>query len=310
MDFVKKEKPYLTANDFYRARFGHKIAKIPLNGGFTCPNRDGTLSWDGCIFCSEKGSGDFAGDPGESLGVQYARSLEVLHKKWPGCLTIPYFQANTNTYAPLSRLKKLYEEAINLSDEVVGLSIATRPDVLPDDVVEYLGELRQRTFLTVELGLQSIHASTASFINRQHSLESFVDAVAKLRKKDIHVICHIINGLPGETPDMMLDTIRFLNKQDIQGIKIHMLYVMKNTRLADLYEKGEITMMSRSDYIETTADQIELLRPDIIIYRLTGDSPRKELVAPLWSLKKFTVTNDIDKLLRKRHSHQGARYEG
>ncbi len=298
----------MTANDFYQAKFGRKVAKIPLNGGFTCPNRDGTLSYDGCIYCSDKGAGDFAGDASETIRAQYLRSLASLRKKWPDCLTIPYFQAMTNTYAPVEKLRRLYKEALSLGPEVVGLSIATRPDALPEDVLEYLGELNQRTFLTVELGLQTIHQKTADFINRKHSLADFTEAVTKLRRRNIHVIAHIINSLPGETEEMMLETVKFLNGIDIQGIKIHMLYVMKGTKLADLYLGGEIKLLSLGEYVSITSSQIVHMRPDIIIYRLTGDCPRNELVAPDWTLKKFVVTNEIDKLLRKNSLFQGASY--
>ncbi len=309
MDYRNKERPYLTVNDFYKAKFGTKVFKIPLNGNFTCPNRDGTLSTEGCIYCSEKGSGDFAGDVLDSLDTQYSKISATMRKKWPIGKTIVYFQANTNTYAPVEKLKSLYEKALLLDENIVGISIATRPDCLQPEIVEYLSDLNKQTFLTVELGLQTIHPETGKIINRQHDLDTFVDAVQRLRKHDIHVVCHIINGLPKETKDMMLQTVRFLNKLDIQGLKIHMLYIMKNTVLEHYYETKPFPILSRDEYVDIVACQIELLRPDIVLYRLTGDSPKEELITPKWSLKKFVVTNEIDKLLRKNQSFQGAKYE-
>ncbi len=308
MDYLNKERPYLTVNDFYKAKFGTKVFKIPLNGNFTCPNRDGTLSDEGCIYCSEKGSGDFAGDVLDSLEAQYLKISETMRKKWPIGKTIVYFQANTNTYAPVDKLRSLYEKALSLDDNIVGISIATRPDCLQQEIVEYLADLNKRTFLTVEIGLQTIHQETAKIINRQHDLESFVDAVTRLRKHNIHVVCHIINGLPKETKAMMLQTVKFLNKLDIQGLKIHMLYIMKNTALEHYYENNPFPILSRDEYVKIVASQIELLRPDIVLYRLTGDSPKEELVEPKWSLKKFVVTNEIDKLLRNNKSYQGIKY--
>lgn len=309
MDYRFKERPYYTVNDFYKEKFGTKVFKIPLNGNFTCPNRDGTLSYEGCIYCSEKGSGDFAGDVLDSMQTQYAKISATMRKKWPTGKTIAYFQANTNTYGPLEKLKLLYEKALTLDPNIVGISIATRPDCLQPEIVEYLADLNRRTFLTIELGLQTIHPETAEIINRKHDLQTFVDAVKRLRAHDIHVVCHIINGLPHETAAMMQETVRFLNGLDIQGLKIHMLYIMKNTALETLYLVDPFKILSRDEYVGIVSCQIEHLRPDIILYRLTGDGPRDELIEPKWSLKKFVVTNEIDKLLRNRHSYQGAKYQ-
>lgn len=309
MDLIDKTRPYYTVNDFYRDKFGTKVFKVPLNGGFTCPNRDGTLSSEGCLFCSETGSGEFAGKVTDSLALQYQRTKAMMNAKWPAAKTIVYFQAFTNTYAPVTRLKELFETALKLDLDIVGLAIATRPDCLPDDVVAYLADLNRRTFLTVEIGLQTIHEQIASIINRQHDLGTFAAAVAKLRKHGIHTVAHIIDGLPGETREMMLDTIRYLNKTDIQGVKIHMLYILKNTRMADYFHNFPFPILSRDEYVDIVARQIELLRPDIVLHRLTGDAPSSELLEPLWTQKKFVVTNEIDKLLRKQKSFQGAKYQ-
>ncbi len=305
MDYSKKERPYYTVNDFYRERFGTKVFRIPLDAGFTCPNRDGTLSHAGCIYCSEKGSGDFAGDRSLSLEMQYCQVKSMMQRKWPVGKTIVYLQANTNTYAPLEKLKEIYESVLSLDDDIVGLSIATRPDCLPDDVVDYLRELNLRTFLTVELGLQTIHQETARLINRQHDLDCFVDAVKRLREKKIHVVAHIINGLPWESASMMQSTVEYLNRLDIQGLKIHMLYISKNTGIEKYYHNTSFHILTREEYVEIVVNQIEILRPDIILYRLTGDAPREDLIEPKWSLRKFGVTNEIDKLLRKRQTYQG-----
>ncbi|MBN2504587.1 MAG: TIGR01212 family radical SAM protein [Bacilli bacterium] len=309
MNYQTKERPYLTVNDFYREKFGEKVFRIPLNAGFTCPNRDGTLSYAGCIYCSEKGSGDFAGDVSMTLEEQYIEIKAMMTKKWSSGKTIVYFQANTNTYAPVDKLRQIYDAALNLDPNIVGISIATRPDCLKDDVLKYLFELNKKTFLTVELGLQTIHPETAKLINRQHDLETFDQAVSRLRKGNIHVVAHIINGLPHETKDMMLETVAHLNKLDIQGLKIHMLYITRDTAIAKYLEKTNFKLLTLGEYVEIVADQIELLRPDIILYRLTGDAPKEDLIAPMWSLRKFVVTNEIDKLLRRRKTYQGVRYQ-
>lgn len=308
MDYLNKERPFYAVNDFYQIKFNSKVFRISLNGDFTCPNRDGSLSYDGCIYCSEKGSGDFAGDKSKPLISQFIEVKNALNKKWPIGKTIAYFQANTNTYAPLSKLKSLYEEALNLDESIVGLSIATRADCLSDEIIDYLADLSKRTFLTVEIGLQTIHEVTSLLINRGHDLQTFIDAVHRLRKHNIHVVVHIINGLPYETFEMMMQTLLFVNTLDIQGIKIHMLYILKKTALEVLYQEKGFHILSLEEYVQITSSQIENLRKDIVIYRLTGDAPKDMLIEPLWSLKKFVVTNEIDKLLRKNKTYQGILY--
>ena len=286
-----------------------KVYKIHLNGDFTCPNRDGSISIKGCVFCSEKGSGDFAGNREDTLQEQFKTLKSVMQKKWANGKYIVYFQANTNTYGPLEKVKSLFEKALQLDKDVIGLAIATRPDCLPDDILDYLEDLNKRTYLTVELGLQSIHNKTLDFINRGHDLAVFEEACRKLRSRNINVVVHIINGFPGESKEDMIETARFLNHLDIQGIKIHMLFIQKKTELAYLYEKQSFPLLTLEEYVDIVVGQLAVLDKNIIIHRLTGDAPRDELIAPKWTLKKFVVANEIDKLMRKNHIFQGDHHE-
>lgn len=301
--YSDSNKRYHTLDYFYKHKFGYKVFKISLNGGFSCPNVDGTLSTRGCIYCSPLGSGEFAGRRCDDLIKQFYDVKSIMDKKWSGKY-IGYFQARTNTYAPLSDLKEKYESILKLPD-VVGLSIATRPDCITDECLDYLSDLNSRTFLTVELGLQSIHESTNKFINRCHSLKCFDDMIKRLRERNINVVVHIINGLPYETKDMMLDTVRHINSLDIQGVKIHMLHVVKNTQLARIYLNNPFHILTRDEYVDIVCDQLELLRPEIVINRITGDPKKEDLIEPSWLLKKFCVLNEIDKELVKRDSYQG-----
>jgi radical SAM protein (TIGR01212 family) len=305
MNLMNHEKHYNTLHHYYLHKYRQKVFKISLNGGFTCPNIDGTVATGGCTFCSYMGSGDFAGNKLEPLAVQFEKIKQMMHNKWEEGLYIAYFQANTNTHAPLKRLKELYEEAITLDKNIIMLSIGTRPDSLPSDVVEYLGELNQRMPVQIELGLQTIHETTSELINRAHDLACFDDAVQRLREKRIEVVVHIINGLPFETKDMMIETVKHLNTLDIQGIKIHMLHLMEKTKMGYQYKKNPWKLMTLEEYVDVTVDQIGWLRKDIIIHRLTGDSPSSMLIAPHWTRKKFVVTNEIDKKMRKLDLWQG-----
>lgn len=297
-------KRYYTLNCFYRNKFNSKVSKISLNAGFSCPNIDGTVGIGGCIFCSKLGSGDFAGDKSLDLFSQFNQVKTIMEKKWPDTKYIGYFQANTNTYADVDTLKKYYESILEI-DNVVGLNIATRPDAITDEVMEYLSELNKRTFLTVELGLQSIHESTLKNINRGHDLKCFVDCFKKLKKNNINVVVHIINGLPYETKEMMIDTVKFLNNLGIDGIKIHMLHILKDTKLAKLYDVEHFKILSKDEYIDIVINQLEYLNPDIVIHRITGDPDVKDLIEPEWLVKKFCVLNDIDKEMVKRNTYQG-----
>ncbi|ADU31559.1 TIGR01212 family radical SAM protein [Evansella cellulosilytica] len=301
------DKKYYTWNAHLRAEFGEKIFKVPLDGGFDCPNRDGKVAHGGCTFCSERGSGDFAGDRKDDLVTQFKTIKEKLHQKWKAGKYIGYFQAYTNTYAPVEELREMFEVILE-QDDVVGLSIATRPDCLPDDVVEYLAELNKRTYLWVELGLQTVHERTADLINRAHDYECYKEGVDKLRKHNIRVCSHIINGLPLETKDMMLETAQEVAKLDVQGIKIHLLHLLKKTPMVKQYEKGLLEFMSSEEYIQLVCDQLEVLPPEMIIHRLTGDGPADLMIGPMWSLNKWEVLNGIDAELKRRNSWQGKHY--
>ncbi len=302
--YTDNNKRYHTLDYFYKNKFGKKVCKISLNAGFTCPNKDGTKGYGGCIYCSKLGSGDFAGNKEKDLITQFNEVKEIMKKKWPDALYIGYFQANTNTYAKTEVLKQKYEPILEL-ENVIGLNIATRPDAITEDCLDYLEELSTRTYLTVELGLQTIHEKTTKLINRGHDLECFTNMVKELRKRNINVVVHIINGLPYETKEMMLETVEYLNKLDIQGIKIHMLHIIKDTRLANLYYQEKFHILTKEEYIDIVIEQLERLRPEIIINRITGDPVKEDLIEPTWLLKKFCVLNDIDKEMVKRNSYQG-----
>ena len=286
-------KRYHTLDFFNKQKFGCKVFKISLNGGFTCPNKDGKVGTKGCIYCSKSGSGEYAGRVNDDLEKQFNDIKDVMIKKWPNGKYIGYFQANTNTYAPVEVLKEKYEKVLGF-DNVIGLNIATRPDAISSECYDYLEELNKRTYLTVELGLQSIHPETIKLINRCHTLECFKDAVLELRKRNINVVVHIINGLPYETKEMMIETAKYLNELDIQGVKIHMLHILKDTALANLYEKEKFHVLTKNEYVDIVCDQIETLREDIVINRITGDPNSDDLIEPAWLVKKFGVLNEID----------------
>lgn len=302
-------KRYYTYDYYLRKRFGRKVAKIPLDIGLTCPNIDGRCGVGGCIYCSGRGSGDFAESPLLSVAEQYAITREKLSSKWSTEACIAYFQAHTNTYAPLDFLREKFEEAM-LLDGVVGLNIATRADCLDDDVCAYLGKLAERTVLTVELGLQSSSDVTAERINRGHTYGQFLDGYRRLREaSDKTEICvHIIFGLPGENREDMMRTVRDVAELLPEQVKIHLLHVINGTVMADIYERGEYIPLEKDEYVSLVADAIELLPPDTVVARLTGDGMADELLAPDWSRKKVTVINDIDKLLYERKSYQGKLY--
>lgn len=297
-------KRYYTLDSFYKEKFGCKIAKVSLNCNFTCPNRDGNKGVGGCIYCSSLRSGEYAGFVEDDVITQFNKVKEVMLNKWKDCKFIGYFQAGTNTYAEVDVLKEKFEPILKLKD-VVGLSIATRPDSITDECLDYLTDLNKRTFLTIELGLQTIHDKTSKLINRCHSLEEFENMVKKLRERKINVVVHIINGLPYETKEMMLETVKYLNNLDIQGIKIHMLHVLKNTKLSNMYEEEKFPILTKDEYIDIVVNQLELLRSDIVINRITGDPKVDDLIEPTWLVKKFVVLNDIDKELKRRDTYQG-----
>lgn len=298
------DKRYHTLNYYYRQTYGEKVFKVSLDAGFTCPNRDGTVAKGGCIFCSSRGSGDFAGDRRLDLKQQFWDVKEKMHQKWPKAKYIGYFQAFTNTYAPANVLKEMYE-AILEEDGVVGLAIATRPDCLPEDVLDLLEEINNKNDLWIELGLQTIHEETQKLINRAHDYDFFLDGIKELRKRNINVIVHIIVNLPGEDYEDMMATARAVAQLPIQGIKIHMLHLMKRTPMVKLYEEGKLNFMGREEYIKIVVDMLEILPPEIVVHRLTGDAPPDLLIEPKWTLKKWEVLNGIDKELKQRNTWQG-----
>ena len=302
--YSDSNKRYHTLDYFYKHKFGCKIAKISLNAGFTCPNKDGTKGVGGCIYCSSLKSGEYAGNIKKNIVEQFNDIKKVMLNKWKDAKFIGYFQAGTNTYASVDKLKEVFEPILKQKD-VVGLNIATRADSITDECLEYLTDLNNRTYLTIELGLQTIHDSTSKLINRCHTLKEFEDMVLKLRKNNINVVVHIINGLPYETKEMMIETIKYLNKLDIQGIKIHMLHVLKNTKLEELYNKEHFHILTKDEYIDIVVSQLEYIRPDIVIHRITGDPKVDDLIEPTWLIKKFVVLNDIDKELKRRNTYQG-----
>lgn len=297
-------KPYHSLDYMLKERFGEKVYKVTLNGGMSCPNRDGTIGHGGCIFCSEGGSGDFAASAALSIHEQIDSQIAMLSAKRPIHKYIAYFQAYTNTYAPLPYLERIFTEAIEHED-IVGLSIGTRPDCLPDETLDLLSELNKKKPVTVELGLQTIHERTAAFIRRGYKLSCFEDALEKLQERKLETVVHTILGLPGENTENILETMRYLNAHHIDGIKLQLLHVLKHTDLADYYGQTGFHILSEDEYVDLVIHCLEVLSPDITIHRLTGDGPSDLLIAPLWSLKKRSVLNHIHHELKVRDTWQG-----
>lgn len=304
---VKREKPYYALDYYLRQEFGEKVYKVALNAGMSCPNRDGTIGRGGCIFCSAGGSGDFAGDVHKSIAAQIEQGIAGTAKFRAGGY-IAYFQAFTNTYAPVERLRTVFTEAIS-HDKILLLSIATRPDCLSHEIIELLVELNQQKPVWVELGLQTIHEETAAYIRRGYRLECFTDAVSRLRQAGIPVIVHVILGLPGENREQMLQTIAFLNSCDIQGIKLQLLHVLEGTDLAADYRAGRFQVLTMDAYTSLVCDCIGHLRPDIVVHRITGDGPKDLLIAPLWSTAKRKVMNEIHHQMKVRNITQGCMWK-
>ena len=302
-------KRYYTYDYFLKQTFGGKVAKLPLDAGFTCPNIDGTCAHGGCIYCSDKGSGDFAPQPEIPIKEQLEMSRAMISGKWKTDKVIPYFQAHTNTYAPIEVLREKYEQALAYPG-AVGMNIATRADCLAPNVVAYLAEIAQRTYLTVEIGLQTSNDQTAALINRGHNFEAFVKGFRALRaaSTDIHICIHVILGLPDENEQMMLQTIRDVAKLYPDQIKIHLLHVIKDTVMANMYLCGEYKPLSMPDYVRIVSNALTLLPPDTVIARLTGDGAPDALLAPDWSRKKTIVINEIDKYMYQNDLYQGKYY--
>ena len=294
---------YNSLSDFYKKKFDTKVFKLSFNGGFTCPNRlNGNT---GCIFCS--GSYEFAGSVYKSLKEQYQEQIELIKNKGANAKYIAYFGSFTNTYDSVSNLKMRFETVLSFPN-VVGLSIATRSDCITDECLEYLKELNKRTYLTIELGLQSSYNETLKFINRGHDINNFIDCINKLKENNISVVVHIINGLPNETEEMYLENIRFLNKFDIDGIKIHNLFIVKNTPLAEMYKKSPFKLLSKEEYIDIVCKQLRILKPEIVIHRLMSGPKKDDLIEPLWALDRTNILNGIVKKLKKDKAYQGCDY--
>jgi len=300
--YTLDNKRYHTLNYYYKNRYGKKAFKVSLSAGFSCPHKEKT--GHGCIFCSRLGSGEFAGNKNDDLITQFNKVKEMMENKWPDAYYIGYFQANTNTYADVDTLKEKYELILN-QPNVVGLNIATRSDSITKECYDYLEELNKKTDLIIELGLQSMHDKTLKLINRGHDLKNFEQSVKELQKRNIKVVVHIINGLPYETKEDMIETAKYLNKLNIDGIKIHMLHIIKNTDLADLYQKEKFPILTKEEYIDIVINQLEYLKPKIVIHRITGDPKKEDLIEPTWLLKKVSLLNDIDKEIKKRNTYQG-----
>ena len=305
--YTLDNKRYHTWNYYLTQKFGEKVFKVAINGGFTCPNIDGSRGFGGCTYCLS-GSGDFAGNPEHDVLTQFEEVKERMHKKWPKAKYIPYFQANTNTYAPVSVLKDKFEPVL-AQHGVVGLSIATRADCLSEEVLLYLEDLSKRTYLMVELGLQTIFDKTGERINRCHSFSEFLKGYNELKKRGINTCIHLILGLPGETAEMMTESAKTVAKLEPTCVKLHLLHILKGTKIAKEYENGEFSTLTLEEYVNTVVDCLEYFSEETVIQRLTGDGGRDTLVAPLWSLKKFVVLNEIDKLMVKRNTYQGIKFQ-
>lgn len=305
---TQQQKRYHTWNEHLKETFGEKVFKVALDGGFDCPNRDGTVAHGGCTFCSVSGSGDFAQSRLDPLPVQLRKGIDMMHEKWPNTTKyIAYFQNFTNTHAEVEVLRHRYEQVVN-EEGVVGIMIATRPDCLPDKTIAYLSELNERMYMWVELGLQTVHEETSEKINRAHDYETYLEAVRKLRAHNIRVCTHLINGLPGETYEMMLENVeRMITDSDIQGVKLHLLHLMKNTKMVRDYAQGRLEFLDMDTYVQLICDQLEMIPKEIVIHRLTGDAPRDTLIGPEWSLKKWEVLNAIDAEMERRGSVQGCK---
>lgn len=296
--YTLDNKRYHTLNYFYRKKFNSKVFKVSLNAGFGRPNK---VDGKGCIFCKNGSGNEFKNF---DLLTQFELVKDKVEKKWPGSKHIAYFQADTNTYASVDVLKKTFEPMLSIPS-VVGLDIATRSDALSEEVLDYLSELNERTFLTVEIGLQSSYDETLKLIKRGHDVKNFEDSVRKLQERNIFTVVHIINGLPGETKEMMINTAKYVNSLGVQGIKIHMLYISQGTELEEMYKNKHFHILTKEEYINIVCEQLEYLNEEMVIMRITGDPIKEEIIEPMWLLKKFVVLNDIDKELKNRGIYQG-----
>ena len=308
-EYYVTNKRYHTLDYYLKTKYGKKVFKIPLNASFTCPNRDGTKGLGGCSFCSAKGSGDFAGNPAHGLETQFSEIMSIMKRKWHDAYYIVYFQAYTNTYSTIDNLQRVFTPFID-KENVIGMSIATRPDCINEEIVFYLKELKTHfKEFWVELGLQTAHDKTAEAFNRCYPYETFETAVKMLHTAGIDVVVHIINGLPKETPKMMIQTIKKLNKLPIFGLKIHMLNIIKDTRMEQLYQQNKFHLLTEEEFIDIVIEQLQYLKGNVIIHRIGGDSDPMLLVAPQWILKKMNVVNKIDKKMEELDVFQGDKFD-
>ena len=301
-------KRYHTWNYYLKSHFGHKVCKVPLNAGFTCPNRDGSKSTGGCTFCSALGSGEFQGVTSKNLLEQFESGAEVMHRKWPDAKLMAYFQSYTNTYGPLSKIKECIEPFMQ-RDDVIGICVATRADCLKEDVIEYLNACAQSKEIWIELGLQTIHDETSLRINRAHTFKEFKDKVERLSSTDCKICVHIMNSLPDETREMMIETAKVIGHLPIHAVKIHMLHLIEGTKMLKEYKEKPFTLLSQEEYVELVVTQLRYLPDTMVIQRVTGDGMKDSLYGPMWTLNKTQVTNDIDKLMAKMNVMQGDLYE-
>lgn len=306
------KKRYNTLNDYYREIFGEKIFKVPIDAGFDCPNRDGTVAHGGCTFCTVSGSGDAIVAPDAPIRDQFYEEIDFMHRKWPEVKKyLVYFQNFTNTHDTVDVIRERYEQAIN-EPGVVGINIGTRPDCLPDETIAYITELSERMHVTVELGLQTTYDGTSKIINRAHTYDLYVKTVKRLRElaPKVEIVSHLINGLPGETHEMMVENVRrCVSDNEIDGIKLHLLHLMTSTKMQRDYHEGRLKLLSMDEYVNIICDQLEIIPKNIVIHRITGDAPRDMLIGPMWSLKKWEVLNAIDKEMERRGSYQGCKLE-
>lgn len=306
------KKRYNTLNDYYREIFGEKIFKVPIDAGFDCPNRDGTVAHGGCTFCTVSGSGDAIVAPDAPIRDQFYKEIDFMHRKWPEVKKyLVYFQNFTNTHDTVDVIRERYEQAIN-EPGVVGINIGTRPDCLPDETIAYITELSERMHVTVELGLQTTYDETSKIINRAHTYDLYVKTVKRLRElaPKVEIVSHLINSLPGETHEMMVENVRrCVTDNEIDGIKLHLLHLMTSTKMQRDYHEGRLKLLSMDEYVNIICDQLEIIPKNIVIHRITGDAPRDMLIGPMWSLKKWEVLNAIDKEMERRGSYQGCKVE-
>lgn len=306
---MNDEKHYITLNNYLKNRFGCKVFRISLNAGMSCPNRDSSIDHTGCLYCSSNLSGDFAGKKELSFQKQFEEIKEIMQRKWPEGSYIAYLQAGSNTYNDPLTLKSIYEEIISLDKKILVLSIATRPDCINLEIIKVLKEIQKQKEIWIELGFQTMYDETKDSLHIGYHNSDFEQAMKLLNENEIPVIVHIINGLPKETKEMMIKTIKYLNQFNLSGIKIHMLHILKNTPLADIFQNQPFKVLSKDEFIEITVEQLRYLKPHVVVHRITGDPDKNDLIEPAWVLKKFVVLNDIDKLMRKNKYYQGDLWE-